>query len=76
MDDEDLDTVRAQLNVVLKQNTSLAQQNAQLLDRLEQAQVSPVRPKLAAFWLDRPAAWFAHIEAQFALSDVSTDETK
>lgn len=35
-----------------------------------------VRPKLAPFWFDRPAGWFAHIEAQFALSAITQDETK
>lgn len=35
-----------------------------------------VRPKLAPFWSDRPAGWFAHIEAQFALSAITQDETK
>lgn len=38
--------------------------------------VSGVRPKLPPFWCERPASWFAHIEAQFALSAISRDETK
>lgn len=35
-----------------------------------------VAVKVPPFWADRPALWFAQIEAQFALAGITVDETK
>lgn len=35
-----------------------------------------VSVKVPDFWPDRPDVWFAQLEAQFALSKITTDETK
>lgn len=32
--------------------------------------------KLPDFWLHDPALWFVHVEAQFALRGILTDDTK
>ncbi|CAB0035877.1 unnamed protein product [Trichogramma brassicae] len=38
--------------------------------------VQRVAVKLPAFWLDKPAIWFAQAEAQFALADITVELTK
>lgn len=38
--------------------------------------VCKVAVKLPPFWHDRPALWFAQVEAQFTISGISTDQTK
>lgn len=38
--------------------------------------VSRVSVRIPAFWPEEPAVWFAQIEGQFALSRITTDETK
>lgn len=38
--------------------------------------VSKVSVKLPPFWADRPAVWFAQIEAQFEIAGISADTTK
>ena len=39
-------------------------------------EVSRVSVKVPPFWKVNPALWFAHLEAQFANSYVTVDETK
>lgn len=79
------DGIQAKLDQLLAQNEKLVLQNADLQDKLSEdlkSSVTPalathgVRPKLAPFWIERPAAWFAHIESQFALCLITADETK
>ncbi|XP_023316011.1 uncharacterized protein LOC111693961 [Trichogramma pretiosum] len=38
--------------------------------------VNRVAVKLPAFWMDKPAVWFAQAEAQFALADITVELTK
>lgn len=67
-----------QLRAELEQ---LRLQNNELKARLDNnsastSNVSSVRPQIAPFWLERPAGWFAHVEAQFTLCGITADETK
>lgn len=39
-------------------------------------QTSRVNVKVPPFWPEKPAVWFAQIEAQFALANITTDQTK
>lgn len=73
----EMEALHSQLEQLLAQNNRLLQQNAELQSQANiSATASSVRPKLAPFWQERPAGWFAHIEAQFALAHITTDETK
>jgi hypothetical protein len=38
--------------------------------------VATVAIRLAAFWVNRPASWFAQAEAQFHLAGISNESTK
>ena len=38
--------------------------------------VESVALKLTTFWVTSPSAWFAQAEAQFALRNISQDDTK
>ena len=38
--------------------------------------VGPNFVKLPAFWIDKPTIWFAQVEAQFALADITAKLTK
>ncbi|GFS05633.1 Gag pol protein, partial [Elysia marginata] len=40
------------------------------------ATVESIALKLPTFWVSSPLAWFAQAEAQFALRNISQDETK
>ncbi|KAL4720929.1 hypothetical protein ACJJTC_011512 [Scirpophaga incertulas] len=80
----DIEQLRAELEQLRTQNNNLTQQQAELQRQITQTepnavntnQIFGIRPNLAPFWLDRPAAWFAHVEAQFALTGITSDETK
>lgn len=78
----EMDELRAKLDQVLKQNDALVAQNIELQSKLSSpvghndTNLCSIKPKLAPFWLDRPAGWFAHVEAQFALARITADETK
>jgi hypothetical protein len=40
------------------------------------AEISRVAVRLAPFWAERPAVWFAQAEAQFSLAGISSERTK
>ncbi|GFV94617.1 hypothetical protein TNCV_3826841 [Trichonephila clavipes] len=40
---------------------------------MEAPQVYRVSPKLPPFWADKPAAWFAQAESQFALAHITSE---
>ncbi|GBN30008.1 hypothetical protein AVEN_144401-1 [Araneus ventricosus] len=40
------------------------------------ADVSAVAIKTPAFWSDKPELWFAQLESQFALGNISVDSIK
>lgn len=66
-----------QLQAQLKQ---LLADNAELQKRLGQneveAKVCRVAVKLPTFWADKPAIWFAQVEAQFQIANIVLDATK
>lgn len=77
--------MQAQLDQLMAQNQKLVLQNADLQDKISDdlksslSQIGTtysVRPKIAPFWQERPAAWFAHLESQFSLCHISADDTK
>lgn len=39
-------------------------------------QVYKVSPKLPPFWQQRPEIWFAHVETQFRIAGITSDQTK
>ncbi|XP_026314445.1 uncharacterized protein LOC113226131 [Hyposmocoma kahamanoa] len=40
------------------------------------AKTARVGVKVPPFWAEKPAVWFAQLEAQFALANITTDQTK
>lgn len=47
-----------------------------LVAALGSAEIAKVRVRVPPFWPDKPAVWFAQVEAQFALSNITSDATK
>lgn len=81
-----MEELKAQLQSLKEQNAALQEQ---LASNSTDKQASPaptnstpnhsvakVSVKLPPFWADRPAVWFAQIEAQFEISGISADSTK
>lgn len=73
--------IQERLNQILANNERLIQQNADLQAQLNAHSVQnpaayAVRPKLPPFWHEHPAGWFAHLESQFVLCQITVDETK
>ncbi|XP_073952526.1 uncharacterized protein [Choristoneura fumiferana] len=78
-----LEEIERKLQQLEEQNRILAGTNEELRTlaaadpaRTPQMSAHAIRPHLAPFWSDRPAAWFAHIESNFALAHITADETK
>lgn len=76
-----------QLRSLKEQNAALKEQLATIIDNKQAPSttsnpapptpsVSKVSIKLPPFWADRPAVWFAQIEAQFEISGITADSTK
>lgn len=61
-----------QLQQLLAANATLQKQ----IEQSEKLNVSRVTVKLPVFWSDKPAVWFAQIEAQFEIANIVTDSTK
>lgn len=40
------------------------------------AETAKVSVRVPTFWPDKPAVWFAQVEAQFTLSNITSDSTK
>lgn len=49
--------------------------NAALQQQLQKPEVCRVAIKLPPFWPDKPAVWFAQVEAQFQIAGIKIDET-
>jgi hypothetical protein len=61
--------------------TRIMQEDADTLTRLMQppdttGAINRVGIRVAPFWLEKPAVWFAQLEGQFALSSITQDATK
>ena len=51
-------------------------ENSAFTNQMISAEVNRVSVKLPPFWEVDPATWFVNVEAQFALANIVTDETK
>lgn len=73
-----LETLSSQLHTAVSENDALRTQlqvpkcESVVLD----AQVCKVAPKVPPFWHQKPAMWFAHIETQFRVAGITSDQTK
>lgn len=47
-----------------------------LVAALGSAEIAKVRVRVPPFWQEKPNVWFTQIEAQFALSNITSDATK
>lgn len=65
--------LQVQLQQLLSENAALQKRLGQ--NELEQ-KVCRVAVKLPTFWVDKPAIWFAQVEAQFQIANISGDSTK
>lgn len=81
-----MEEIQQQLQFLQQQNRELLQQ-LELQQQAQQQQPlsAPVPPspavhrvsvKLPQFWPDKPALWFAQVEAQFAVSGITADDTR
>ena len=68
-----MEALQAQLAELQAQNAAL---QAQLQQRQPPPEVSRISVKPPPFWRDRPALWFAQLEAQFTLAGITTEATK
>lgn len=82
-----MEEIEAQLRSLKEQNAALQAQLAMCNQNINNPtvdatiapqinSVSKVSIKLPPFWSDRPAVWFAQIEAQFEISGITADTTK
>lgn len=65
--------IQEQLQQLLAANAALQKQ---LEGNERETKVCRVTVKLPTFWADKPAVWFAQIEAQFQIANIVTDTTK
>lgn len=69
--------LQQQLNDLVNTITPLKEENERLKTTPPPVtNISKVSAKLPPFWADRPAIWFAQVEAQFSISGIKTDQTK
>lgn len=64
-----MDELKALIDSLKAENASLQQQVAQ------SPEVCRVAVKLPSFWPDKPAVWFAQVEAQFQIAGITSDNT-
>ncbi|CAB0033710.1 unnamed protein product [Trichogramma brassicae] len=65
-----------QADAARQQQADAARQQQAVAAAAAPRYVQRVAVKLPAFWLDKPAIWFAQAEAQFALADITVELTK
>ncbi|KAL4148407.1 hypothetical protein QTP88_002660 [Uroleucon formosanum] len=70
MNEEEL---RSQLEVLRQENARLAVLQAQ---QTPTASVNHVTVKLPPFWAEKPSLWFSQVDLQFAISGITSEETK
>lgn len=70
MNEEEL---RSQLEALRQENARLAALQAQ---QNPTASVNRVAVKLPPFWAERPSLWFSQVDSQFAISGITSEETK
>ena len=57
-------------------SSSASAENSALANQVFSAEVNRVAVNFPPFWEVYPATWFVNVEAQFALANIVTDETK
>ncbi|XP_050521760.1 uncharacterized protein LOC126908202 [Daktulosphaira vitifoliae] len=65
--------LRNQLEELRQENARLAALQAQ---QYPTASVNRVAVKLPPFWSERPSLWFSQVDSQFAISGITSEETK
>lgn len=65
--------LQAQVQQLLAENASLQKRLGQ---NDVEAKICRVAVKLPTFWTDKPAIWFAQVEAQFEIANIVGDTTK
>ncbi|KAL4123292.1 hypothetical protein QTP88_015490 [Uroleucon formosanum] len=70
MNEEELSS---QLEVLRQENARLAVLQVQ---QNPTASVNRVAIKLSPFWAERPSLWFSQVDSQFAISGITSEETK
>lgn len=61
------------LQVIAKMTDELTEA---LVTALGSSEIAKVRVRVPPFWQEKPTVWFSQIEAQFALSNITSDATK
>jgi DNA primase len=65
--------LRNQLEALRQENARLA---ALQVQQYPTASVNRVAVKLPPFWAERPSLWFSQVDSQFAISGITSEETK
>lgn len=68
--------LQQQLQAQQLQDQQLQKQQRQEDQASNNSAVCRVSVKLPPFWADKPAVWFAQVEAQFSLAQIKQDQTK
>ncbi|XP_054267189.1 uncharacterized protein LOC128989332 [Macrosteles quadrilineatus] len=70
-----LEEIEAQLANLREQQNELST-NVQQRNDSGNVSVNRVAVKLPPFWADRPSLWFAHVDSQFTISGITSEDTR